>query len=93
MKDQKKLKALGKTVVLRPITPKESNELFQSNQGKSKETYQEADVLDAGIGCEEVKKGWRVLYNQHSGHKQILDGETVVIVQESACVVRLDSDE
>lgn len=87
------MKALDKIVVLNPVMPKETNQLFHSDQDISKEMYQEAIVLDAGSGCIEVKKGWRILYNKHSGHKQILNGEAVVIAQESACVVRLDSDE
>jgi chaperonin GroES len=86
------MKAIGRNLIIEKIkegTTKTKGGLLLAENQREDIRYTEADVLSVGEQVEGLKKGDKIFFDRHAGHKIEIDKKTYHVIKAQDVVVVL----
>ena len=86
------MKAIGRNLIIQKIkegTTKTKGGLLLAENQREDIRYTEADILSVGEQVEGLKKGDKIFFDRHAGHKIEIDKKTYHVIKAQDVVVVL----
>ncbi len=86
------MKAIGRNLIIEKIkegTTKTKGGLLLAENQREDIRYTEADILSVGEQVEGLKKGDKIFFDRHAGHKIEIDKKTYHVIKAQDVVVVL----